>query len=109
MRASSTIPAGWRILTVVGSVAGLAVLVLWLGQLDPVRPGYLLLCAMPLLVGGVAGLGTMTARVRIVLLWLAALMCGLTAVVTIMTGAGIVLLAAMLVYLIAAWGINEAG
>lgn len=109
MRVSSTVPAGWRTLTVVVSMAGLAVLVFWLGHLDLLRPGTLLLSTMPLLVGGVAGLGTMTARTRIVLLWLAALMCGLTAVVTIMSGAGIVLLAAMLVYLIAAWGMNEAG
>jgi hypothetical protein len=34
-------------------------------------------------------------------------MCGFLAALTIMTGAGFVLLAMLLVYLVAAWGLNE--
>lgn len=66
-----------------------------------------MLCSLPFLIGAAAALVPMQAPYRILVLWGAAALSGLVAVITIMSGAGFVLLAGMGLYLIAAWGMNE--
>ena len=97
----------WRWITVLVSVVGIAtVSVIW-SRLDTTATGYLLLCSLPFLIGATAALLTTQPHNRIVLLWVAAALSGLVGVVTIMSGAGFVLLAGMAFYLLAAWGMNE--
>jgi hypothetical protein len=97
----------WRGTALVVSVAGIAgVAIIWT-LLDDPGIGYLFLCSLPFLIGGGAAIGRMEAENRILLLWAAAGLAGLVAALTIMSGAGFVLLAGMVLYLITAWGMNE--
>jgi hypothetical protein len=96
-----------RGIALVASVAGIAgVVVIW-SLLDDPGTGYLVLCALPFLIGGVAATGRMATENRILLLWTSAGLAGFVAALTIMSGAGFVLLAGMALYLITAWLMNE--
>lgn len=97
----------WRWITVAISIVGIVSVTIVSELIDTARPGYLLLCSLPFLVGAAAALFPVQARNRIVLLWGAAALSGLIAVVTIMSGAGFILFAGMALYLLAAWGLNE--
>jgi chromate transport protein ChrA len=69
--------------------------------------GYLALCTVPLLIGLVSAIGKMETQNRILLLWAAAALSGLAAALTIFSGAGLILLAVMITYLLIAWKLNE--
>lgn len=99
----------WRWITIIISAAGITgVAVVW-NRIGEVGPGNLLLCSLPFLIGAAAALARIEARNRILLLWLAALIAGFVAVLTLFAGPGIIIFGVMLAYLIAAWGLNEAG
>ena len=97
----------WRWFTGMGSVAGIAGIAFIWSQLDDPGSGYLALCSLPVLAGLVTALARLTPQTRILLLWSAAGLSGLVAVLTLWSGAAFVLLAAMVLYLVAAWGTNE--
>jgi hypothetical protein len=80
--------------------------VIW-SLLDDPGTRYLFLCSLLFLFGGVAAVGRMATENRILLLWASAGLAGLVAALTIMSGAGYVLLAGMVLYLITAWLMNE--
>lgn len=97
----------WRWITVAISIVGIVGVTIVSELIDTARPGYLLLCSLPFLVGAAATLFPVQARNRIVLLWGTAALCGMVAVLTIMSGAGVVLLVGMVFYLVTAWNMNE--
>lgn len=108
MRVSNRPISPWRAIAIAASLGGFLILVLWLQGIDHLQLRYLTLCSIPIIVGLVAGLGNMETRTRILFLWLAAAISGFVAIITIMSGAGLILLGAMLAYLVIAWMMNEA-
>jgi phage shock protein PspC (stress-responsive transcriptional regulator) len=97
----------WRLATLMVSIAGIAgVAVVW-NMLNDAGPGYLALCAIPLLIGLVPAIVKMETQNRILLLWAAAALSGLVGALTIFSGTGLILLAVMLVYLLIAWMLNQ--
>ena len=96
-----------RGIALVASLSGIAGAVVIWNLLDDPGIGFPVLGSLPFLIGGVAAIGRMATKNRNLVLWTAAGLAGLVAVVTIMSGAGFVLLAGMVLYLIIAWGMNE--
>lgn len=101
-------PLLWRLITLLISATGIAgVATIWVMLSQP-GSGYLALCSVAFVVGAIAALGRMEMQTRVLMLWWTAAMAGMTAALTIMTGAGFMLLAGMAAYLLAGWQLNEA-
>ena len=79
---------------------------------DPVQGtgiALLIMCVPICLLGVAVSLLPMSKRTRIMLYWLTAFMMSFVGVLTLMSGIGLFLLAAVFAFLLAAWLENESG
>jgi hypothetical protein len=99
----------WRIGAVMVSIGGIAAIPFFRNLVDDDRIGLWVACAVPLLIGLAAMIVPMEIRSRILFLWFASLLASFVAMITFMSGFGIVMAVIVLAYLVVAWGLNEAG
>jgi len=102
-----------RWLTLIVSLAGLVLLaILWwrVGSDHAERTaGNYLLLSLPFVFALIVSTAPMTNRARIVYLWIVSLFTGMVAALTIFGGVGFFYLIAVVIYLAAAWMLNESG
>ena len=98
----------WRGVTFVASVLGIVwFLMIVLALAGGREASLLMLAAVPLLTGLVCAVAPMEPRTRIALLWVAAALLGMMAILTLFAF-GLLFLFIVAAYVMAAWMLNEA-
>ena len=108
MRRAHRAETAWRSVAIVASVAGIALLPVFRNMLGDDRIGIYVAFGLPFAIGLAAMAVPMETRTRILGLWLASLMAGFVAMISLWSGFGFVAIGVTVVYLLAAWGLNEA-